>query len=158
MVRKLALLVLLLVTPSAALGQTEKAPTLELKDLRGRRHRLSDYKGKVVLLNFWATWCPPCRAEVPDLVRWQREHGKDGLQVIGVTYPPTGRAAVRGFVRRHGVAYPILLGSKETKALFDRGETLPFTVVIDREGRVRDKIEGILLPDEFEEKIKPLLK
>jgi thiol-disulfide isomerase/thioredoxin len=157
MKRRLALLFLLLVPPSAALGQAQKAPALEFKDLRGRVRRLSDYRGKVVLLNFWATWCPPCRAEVPDLVRWQREYRRDGLQVIGVTYPPTDRAAVRGFVRRHRVAYPVLLGSKETKSLFDPGETLPFTVVIDREGRVREKIEGILLPDEFDEKVRPLL-
>jgi thiol-disulfide isomerase/thioredoxin len=156
MIRKLALLILLFIPP-AAVGQEQKAPALALKDLRGRRHRLSDYKGKVVLLNFWATWCPPCRAEVPDLVRWQREYREEGLQVIGVTYPPTDWAAVRDFVREHKVTYPILLGSKETKVLFDSGETLPFTVVIDREGRVREKIEGILLPDEFEEKVRPLL-
>src|ERR687883_536221 len=135
MLRVIIFGILLTTLPAAVVAQSGQATDLALRDLRGRTVRVSDYKGKVVLLNFWATWCPPCRAEVPDLVRWQREHGKDGLQVIGVTYPPTGRAAVRGFVRRHGVAYPILLGSKETKALFDRGETLPFTVVIDREGR-----------------------
>jgi hypothetical protein len=94
---------------------------------------------------------------VPDLVRWQREYRDEGLLVVGVTYPPTDRAAVKRFMRRHKVAYPILLGSKETKALFEQGETLPLTVVIDREGRVRAKIEGILLPDEFEEQVRPLL-
>jgi thiol-disulfide isomerase/thioredoxin len=146
------------VAPPAAFCQTGKAPALELKDLRGRRHRLSDYRGKVVLLNFWATWCPPCRAEVPDLVRWQREYAKDGLQIVGVTYPPTNLADVRRFVRRHKVTYPVLLGSKETRALFMGGETLPVTVVIDREGNVRERIEGILLPEEFEQKVKPLLR
>ena len=110
-----------------------------------------------MLLNFWATWCPPCRAEVPDLVKWQREYGS-GLQVIGVTYPPTNRAEVRRFVRRFHVNYPVLLGTKETKALFIEGETLPITIVLDREGNIRERIEGILLPEEFEEKIKPLLR
>jgi thiol-disulfide isomerase/thioredoxin len=156
--RAIALLVLLVVSPPATLGQPQKAPSLALKDLRGRAHRLEDYRGKVVLLNFWATWCPPCRAEVPDLVRWQREYGKAGLQVIGVTYPPTDRTQVRRFLRRHRVTYPVLLGSKETKALFVEGETLPVTVVIDREGNVRERIEGILLPEEFEEKVRPLLR
>ena len=157
MLKALALLTLLAVAPPAASGQTGKAPALELKDLRGRSHRLSDYKGKVVLLNFWATWCPPCRAEVPDLIRWQREYGKAGLQVIGVTYPPTDRAQVRAFLRRHRVIYPVLIGSNETRALFFGGETLPGTVVIDREGNVRELIEGIILPEEFDEKIRPLL-
>ena len=158
MLKAIALLILLVVTPPAAPGRAGKAPALELKDLRGRTVRLSDYKGKVVLLNFWATWCPPCRAEVPDLVRWQREYAKEGLQVIGVTYPPTNRAAVRRFLRRHRVGYPVLLGTRSSKALFDEGVTLPFTVVIDREGNVRERIEGILLPDEFEEKVGPLLR
>ena len=130
---------------------------MALKDLKGRTVRLSDYKGKVVLLNFWATWCPPCRAEMPDLVKWQRQYNKKGLRVIGVTYPPTELSEVKEFVRSAKVNYPILLGEKETKVLFDPGETLPITVVIDREGKVREVIEGILLEEEFEQKIKPLL-
>jgi thiol-disulfide isomerase/thioredoxin len=156
--RVLALLTLLITASPSVAGQTRQSPRLELKDLRGRTHSLSDYKGKVVLLNFWATWCPPCRAEVPDLVRWQREYGKAGLLVIGVTYPPTNRMEVRRFVRRHRVTYPVLLGTTETKLLFTEDETLPMTVVIDREGNVRERIEGILLPEEFAEKVKPLLQ
>ena len=157
--KALAALILLVALPAVASAQSEqKAPTLVLKDLRGRTVRLEDYKGKVVLLNFWATWCPPCRAEVPDLVRWQREHEGRGLQVIGVTYPPTNRAAVRRFVRRNKVNYPVLFGATGTKTLFSEGETLPMTIVIDGEGNIRSRIEGILLPEEFEEKIKPLLR
>src|SRR5262245_42648135 len=82
------------------LGQGEMpAPKLELKDVEGRALRLSDYKGKVVLLNFWATWCAPCRAEMPDLVKWQREYKSQGLQVIGITYPPEEVAEVREFIK-----------------------------------------------------------
>ena len=158
MIKKIALLILLAAPTSAALGQAQKAPALEFKDLRGRVHRLSDYKGKVVLLNFWATWCPPCRAEMPDLVKMQREYGERGLQVIGITYPPETAKGVRRFVRSLGVNYPVALGTKETKGLFDRSETLPITIVIDRDGNIRDRIEGILLPEEFEQKIKPLLR
>jgi len=130
---------------------------MALKDLRGRTVRLSDYRGKVVLLNFWATWCPPCRAEMPDLVKMQREYKSRGLQIIGVTYPPETPAAVRRFVRRLRVNYPVALGTKETKRLFDEGETLPLTIIIGRDGNVIDRVEGILLPEEFEQKIKPLL-
>jgi thiol-disulfide isomerase/thioredoxin len=146
------------VSPIIAVGQTSRAPALVLKDLRGRALRLSDYKGKVVVLNFWATWCPPCRAEMPDLIRMQREYRSRGLQVVGITYPPEEIAEVRQFVRKFGVNYPIALGTIETKSLFDETETLPLTIVIDREGKVRERIEGILLPQEFEQKIRPLLK
>jgi thiol-disulfide isomerase/thioredoxin len=158
MSRAIVFVVLLVALPVAASGQSAQAPALALKDLRGRTRRLSDYKGKVVLLNFWATWCPPCRAEMPDLVRWQREFRSKGLQVIGVTYPPTELREVRRFIRAVHVNYPVLLGSKEAKALFDSSQTMPVTVVIDPEGHVRDRIEGILLPEEFEEKVKPLLQ
>ena len=158
MVRAVLFGILMVVLPVVAAGQSTKSPDVVLKDLRGRTVRVSDYRGKVVLLNFWAMWCPPCRAEMPDLVRWQQEYQKKGLQVIGITYPPTDRAEVRQFVRSIKVNYPIALGERATKALFDQGETLPYTVVIDRAGNVRERIEGILLPEEFEQKIKPLLK
>lgn len=155
--RTIILGMLLVVSPAPMLAQARKAPDLALKDLQGRIVRLSSYKGKVVLLNFWATWCPPCRAEIPELVRWQREYQGRGLQVLGVTYPPTNPMKVRRFVRSLKVNYPIVFGSEKTKALFDKGETLPITVVIDREGNVLELIEGILLPEEFEEKIRPML-
>jgi thiol-disulfide isomerase/thioredoxin len=156
--RAIIFAVLMAVSPIIAGGQTSHAPALALKDLRGRTLRLSDYKGKVVVLNFWATWCPPCRAEMPDLIRMQREYRSRGLQVVGITYPPEEIAKVRQFVRKLGVNYPIALGTIETKSLFDETETLPLTIVIDREGKVRERIEGILLPQEFEQKIRPLLK
>jgi len=143
-------------SPASVLRQETKAPQFELKDLDGRTVRLSDYQGKVVLINFWATWCPPCRAEMPDLVRLQREHGKD-LQIIGVTYPPEKKARVRRFARSLKVNYPIILGTREIKARFSSEETLPLTVVINRDGKVSDIISGILLREEFDEKIKPLL-
>jgi len=156
--RVTVLTLLLLLSSVAAAAQGAKAPAVALRDLRGRTVRVSDYKGKIVLLNFWATWCPPCRAEMPDLVRWQREYRSSGLQIIGVTYPPTKRAAVRRFVRRVKINYPVVFGAAETKALFDSGEALLLSVVIDREGNVREVIRGIVLPEEFEQKVKPLLK
>ena len=140
------------------MAQTTRAPALVLRDINGRSFTLSDYRGKVVLLNFWATWCPPCRAETPELVKWSREYRGQGLQVIGVTYPPQKLREVRRFVRSAKVNYPVALGTKEMKLLFSQSETLPLTIVIGKDGRIRDIIEGILLPEEFEQKIKPLLK
>jgi thiol-disulfide isomerase/thioredoxin len=144
-------------SPASVLAQKVKAPQLELRDINGRIVRLSNYQGKVVLINFWATWCPPCRAEMPDLVRLQREHASQGLQIIGITYPPESRDRVRRFARSLKVNYPIVLGTRQIKAQFSSDETLPLTVVIDRDGRVSEIIGGILLREEFDEKIKPLL-
>ena len=147
----------MIIFSACVFGQEGMAPQFALKDVNGRIVRLRDYRGKVVVINFWATWCPPCRAEMPDLVRLQRRHGKEGLQIIGITYPPESREQVRRFARSLKVNYPIILGTRELKARFSSDETLPLTVVIDREGKVSDIIGGILLREEFDEKIKPLL-
>jgi len=158
MLRAAVFVFVLVALSHSALGQGVKAPSLTLKSTEGRTVRLSDYRGKVVLINFWATWCPPCRAEMPDLVKLQRAYGKDGLQIIGVTYPPERRARVRRFTRKLKVNYPVVLGTHETKAGFSPDETLPLTVIIDREGTIRGIIAGILLPEEFNVQIKPLLQ
>src|SRR5262245_29538122 len=150
---------IMLFLSSVALGQDKGAALqLELKDIDGRVLRLSDYRGKVVLLNFWATWCAPCRAEMPDLVKWQREYSKRGLQIIGVTYPPEDPAEARKLIKSVNINYPIAIGEKQTKAMFDEGETLPISVVIDKSGMVREVIQGIIFPEEFEQKIKPLFR
>lgn len=155
---KAAVLVLLLLfLPAVAKAQNSTPPQLTLKSIRGRAIRLSDYRGKIVLLNFWATWCPPCRAEIPDLVKLQRDYRRKGLQVIGVTYPPEKLKEVGRFVRRAKMNYPVALGTRRTKLLFTSSETLPMTIVVGKDGRVHEIIEGILLPEEFEQKIRPLL-
>ncbi len=157
MARIIFCLILLVIAPISADGQ-KQAPSLVLKDLQGRTLRLSDYKGKVVLINFWATWCPPCLAEIPELIKWQREYRRSGLQIIGITYPPKQLSQVRRFIKKLKVNYAIVMGTRELRAQFDEGETLPLTVVIDRAGVIREIIQGILLPEEFAEKIKPLLQ
>lgn len=156
--RKVLVALLLVLAPASALAQNpQPSPALKLKDIHGRAFYLADYKGKVVLINFWATWCPPCRTEIPELIKWQREYRHYGLQVIGVTYPPQKVAEVRRFTRKMRVNYAVALGTKATKLLFSESETLPMTVVIDRAGNVRDVIEGIIFAEEFYGKIKPLL-
>ncbi|HLL13463.1 MAG TPA: TlpA disulfide reductase family protein [Pyrinomonadaceae bacterium] len=158
MIRTILLTVVLALFSAQIFGQEKKAPPLTLKSIEGKTVRLSDYRGKVVLINFWATWCPPCGAEIPDLVRLQKEYGKEGLQIIGITYPPEEPARVRKFTRGLKVNYPVALGTRETRAGFSADPTLPLTVIIDREGTIRGAIAGILLPQEFNEQIKPLLQ
>src|SRR5262245_30176561 len=119
-----------------AINQQESAPAFELKDLKGRTVRLNDYRGKVLLLNFWATWCAPCRAEMPDLLKMQNEYQSKGLQVVGMTYPDYTRSGVRSITRRLKVNYPILLGNPELAEKYGVGEVLPTTIVIDRDGRI----------------------
>jgi peroxiredoxin len=140
-----------------ATSRQEIAPAFELKDIKGRTIRLKDYRGKVVLLNFWATWCIPCRAEMPDLVKLQNEYQSKDLQVVAVTYPDYTRAAVRHIARRLKLNYPILLGTRELAGRYGVGEVMPTTIVIDRQGKIRARILGILEPDEFEQSVKPLL-
>ena len=149
---------LLLACTFSANAQSPKLmAALPLKDLNGRPFNPKSLAGKVVLLNFWATWCGPCRAEIPYLVKKQREYGRQGLRIVGVTYPPEKIAEVRRFARKLRINYPIVIGKKETKTGFTASETLPMTVVIDRSGTVRNIIEGIMYDDEFQQKVKPLL-
>jgi thiol-disulfide isomerase/thioredoxin len=153
----LLIALLLLVCVSIRAQSSPTAPALNLKDIHGRRLRSSDYKGKVVLVNFWATWCQPCRKEIPDLIKLQRAYRNKGLQVVGITYPPERVSRVMRFMRKLRMNYPVALGTGATKSLFTLSGTLPVTVVIGRDGNVRDVIEGIMYSDEFDQKIKPLL-
>lgn len=156
LLRKLCLLSLIVFSVIEASAQ-QKAPDLSLKDINGTTVKLADLRGKVVLLNFWATWCVPCRTEIPDLVKKQREYRRGGLQIVGITYPPEKMNEVRRFARELKINYPVAIGSKEIKREFTSSETLPLTVIIDREGTIRGIIEGIMYSDEFDEKVKPLL-
>ena len=148
---------LLLLIPVSVGAQSSQQMALRLKDICGRPISLADYKGRVLLVNFWATWCIPCRTEIPDLIKMQSEYRDQGLRIIGITYPPEKISEVRRFVRKLKMNYPVAMGTKATKALFTPSETLPMTVVIDREGSVREVIEGIMYSDEFDRMVRPLL-
>jgi peroxiredoxin len=94
---------------------------------------------------------------MPDLVKLQREYGELGLRVAGITYPPERASRVRRLAAELKINYPLLFGTRRVASIYGVEDILPVTVIIDREGRVRDRILGILTPEEFEQKVKPLL-
>lgn len=132
------------------------APDVELQTVDGKPFRLSDLHHRVVILNFWATWCVPCREEIPALNALHREHEARGLEVIGVLSQDTPEN-FKEFQKEIKQDYTILLGNEEVGAKFGNGPGLPVTIIIDREGRIRQKIFGKNDRAAFEAAIKPLL-
>ena len=119
------------------------APTFAARDLDGREVSLAALRGKVVLINFWATWCPPCRAEIPDLIALQEKY-RDRLQIIGVSQDEASPEVVRQFAREHGFNYPVVMSSPEIERLFPGIGALPTSFIVDRESRVVQKHVGML--------------
>ena len=138
-------------------GKGQAAPAWELKDLDGKAVKLSDFKGKVVLLNFWATWCPPCRDEIPALVALQNQYKDKGLVVIGVSLDQKGPAPVQAFVKRMKINYPVVMGDEKTVMEYGGVQAIPTTFYIDREGNVASVHQGGADGAMFEAAIKPLL-
>lgn len=130
-----------------------------LPDLAGRIQSLNQWQGKVLVLNFWAPWCPPCRKEIPDFIRLQARHGKAGLQFVGVALDDPDKVAA--FVDKTGINYPILLGGDEGSTLSlaagNRLGGLPFTAVFDRRGNAVATLTGGVTEARLEALVKPLL-
>jgi peroxiredoxin len=123
-------------------AETIAAPEFELRDLAGQSIRLRDFRGRVVLLNFWATWCIPCREEMPALETLSRELGPRGLAVIGVNFKET-RAEIEPFVRQHALRFPMLLDTDGGTAQLYQVFGLPATFVVDRQGMLVGTVLGI---------------
>lgn len=128
----------------AAQNTAAPAPDFAVMDLSGKTITAAQYKGKVLFLNFWATWCPPCRAEIPDFVAVTATHKDKGLEILGISLDTKEKSAVQAFADQFKINYPIVLGSKaQTQKLLDDfrpGQYIPTTFVIDKQGRIRDKI------------------
>jgi thiol-disulfide isomerase/thioredoxin len=124
---------------------TNPAPVADFSvtDLEGKTISMASLRGKVVLVNFWATWCPPCRAEIPDLVELQQKY-RDRLMVLGISEDEAGVDAVKEFAAEHKINYPIVMTTPELEKIFSGVSALPTTFVIDPEGRIQQRHTGML--------------
>lgn len=136
----------------------DNAPDFALKSVDGKTIKLSDYKGKVVIIDFWATWCPPCRKGIPDLISIQKDF-KDDVVVIGISLDAEKTIKdVPGFVKNYGINYPIVYGDEKVVTAYGGIEGIPTAFVIDKKGNIVDKHVGLVPKDTYVTKIKELLK
>lgn len=143
---------------STLVGQAR--PDFSLKDSRDESRRISEWNGKVLLLNFWATWCPPCRKEIPELIALQEDYKDRGLQIVGIAIDELG--ATQEFANKAGINYPTLTGEAEAiQVALSYGNTsgaLPYTVIVDRNNRIAFTQPGQVHRDEIENLLRRLLR
>jgi len=142
---------------SRALNTHSSAPEFALKDSQGQDVKLSDYRGRVVLLNFWATWCGPCQVEIPWFVEFENKYQAAGFTVLGVSMDEEGWKVVRPFLAAKQVNYPVVLGDEKVNQLYGGIESLPTTLVLDREGRIVFIHSGLVARDEYRKEIEQLI-
>ena len=142
--------------PVARSSVAPAAPALALVDLSGSRIDTSSYAGKIVLINFWAAWCTPCAAEIPQLVALQDRYGARGFQVIGISMEDTDKA-LRDFYRSYKMNYPVVPGSAKIAEAYGGILGLPTTFLVGRDGRIQSKYAGLLDFPKLEQEIVALL-
>lgn len=136
------------------------APDFSLPARDGSTVKLSDLKGQVVMVNFWATWCGPCRAEIPGYIKLQEKYGKDGLVIIGVSCDQGGDATqtVKKFAAKNGMNYTVVMADDAVTSAFGDIEAIPTTFLIDRDGKIRDRKVGSVSETTYEQTILQYLK
>ena len=134
----------------------DAAPDFKLTTLDGKPVTLADSHGKVILLNFWATWCGPCRAEIPDLIELQNKY-KDKLQILGLIVDDDDQDAIKEFIEKVGINYPVAIASNDIRFQYGGIAALPTSFVLDSEGRIVQKHEGLRDPLLYETEIRSLL-
>ena len=163
--RKIAIIVALLLLGWLVLRWTSRrdpraqglrpAPDFALTDLSGRPLHLSDYRGKVVILDFWATWCEPCKEEIPQFIALQNKYSERGLQILGISMDDS-EAPVRQFQERFKMNYPVAVGTPQLADQYGGVLGLPITFVIDREGRIVSRHIGATKAEVFEKEVQRL--
>ena len=150
---RLCSLVLVLVS-AAFLGAepvpAKPAPDWTLPDLAGGSVSFAQFKGKVVVVDFWATWCGPCVKEIPGYIALREKYGKDGLVIIGISLDRRGPESVMKFVAKHGMNYTVLMGDAAVVEAFGNFDAIPTTFIIDRAGKIRERKTGAMPAADFE--------
>jgi thiol-disulfide isomerase/thioredoxin len=144
-------------TSFSGLVKSAPAPDFTLESLDGRNLRLSDLRGKAVLLNFWATWCAPCKIEMPWFVELQSQYGSQGLQIVGVAMDDSSKDDIAKFAKDMGVNYPVLIGKEAVGDAYGGVPALPESFFIGRDGKIVDRIIGLKGKGEIEDDIKKAL-
>jgi thiol-disulfide isomerase/thioredoxin len=152
------------VPPPSGLAASEfrKAPAFELSNVAGGTLRLADYAGKVVLLDFWATWCGPCRAGIPHLNELYRQHRESGFEIVGISVDRgrgnvSGLETVRQFTTRMPIAYPLAMADAATVNAYGGIQSIPTAFLVDASGRIRKTYVGLQPKDVFAKDIQALL-
>jgi peroxiredoxin len=138
-------------------GQSNKAPDFKLKSTDGKDVRLSDYKGKIIVIDFWATWCAPCRKGIPDLIDIQKKY-KEKVVVIGISLDTQTQSDVIPFIKKFGINYPIAYGNAEVVQAYGNIQAIPTSFIVDQKGNIVDTHVGLVDKSVYLNKIEQLLK
>lgn len=152
-----SLLTIVLFVAGGFATEPRKAPPLTGATANGAAIDLAALKGKVVVVNFWATWCPPCRAEIPDFISVYGEYKSKGLEIVGVSLDEGGWSDVTPYVQRSKINYPIILGDRRVARTWGGIQAIPTTFIIDKQGNIAVSHVGLMSKAQLLEKIKPLL-
>ena len=136
----------------------KRAPNFALKSAKGKVVQLSKYRGKVVVVNFWATWCEPCRNEIPDFIELYKKYKSKGVEFIGISVDQDGWEVVKPYVKESGINYPIVLQDDKVVQNYGGFDGIPTTFVIDAKGTIAFEQTGMLTKTQLESKIQSLLK
>jgi len=139
-------------------GQRKPAPNFSLKDADGNAVNLAEYRGKVVLVNFWATWCGPCEAEIPWFIEFEKKYKDRGFAVLGVSMDDDGWKSVRPYVASHKINYRVVIGSEVVSQQFGEIDSLPTSFVLDRQGRIASNHVGLVDKVDYQNEIVKLLQ